>query len=1044
MSKPKSPKQKMATIREVYDRILWDSRLDHRAFSLGFSDRISGNIREKPLSEWEVDGDIPWHRIRYVKCGETIVWDRDRLLDLFATGELPITAWVVAAGNEESENQKQQISPHLLPSISVTDFHTTPIYQYDRENWQPIDYSLESVTVTTLKIASFNVLSDRYESEHTQTAKRIPIIIEHLRQCDADIIALQEVTPRLLEILLAEDWVHSYNISESPQGETLEWHGLLLLSRLPFTLVEYRYSQRKRVLVGKWLLNGKTLNVAAVHFTSDYNKNALEVRLKQLNILLEYLNSQPGDCLIVGDFNARGNEQAEILTQNNFIDIWQTLHPDDPGYTFNPRANPLAELMSLSKLATRLDRMVLRSHDRDWISRKIELFACNPVTDTEGKIYPSDHFGILTQLESTAFLQTIPPVYRSAVVIIPPDEILPAIQTIRRRCDRQFHRWMPHINLLYGFVPETYFPEAAAAIAQALKQLEPFTITLSNFEIFTHSSSCTAWLNPIPEPADSLNRLQTVLQQIFPQCNEQSTRSANGFTPHLTAGQFATAQTAKTELSQWHPLQFQVDSIALISRRDNEPFQVRYRIPLKAENPPEISSAKTGEDGSNLSLIGIINQLDPKLTQTQLQHREAIQSIVAQACRECLGYPPLLQQIGSGRIGVQSSHSDLDLICIIPVPLTGETFLKQVQNRLAGLCDRSQLVKSARVPVLRMEIEGVAVDLLSATTLGQSQIIEPLSEAARPFFDPVSWSAAVGILEADLIVDTVSQHLSWDLFTNLLRAVRTWAKARQIHGNAWGFLGNFSWALLTAWTSIQCGDITPDSPRLFHSQENDGFVGAVSPCPPCPRDDKLLDILLAHFFQILSQHDWTQPIALTEAGKQYPVRKSREWFPIITSIEPCQNSTRNVTRSTAEILRRELGRGAEIAEEVLAGNTAWTTLFESADLPEQSNAFLVLTVSSAEVGELEKCGGWLEGNTIGLAINLEQKLNIHVRPRPGITRRQNLVSAVLGTSCNIDEDAAAIAQISNEFIEQFNTVNDRSNILKVELCDRASLRNVLA
>ncbi len=1034
----------MATIREVYDRILWDSRLDHRAFSLGFSDRISGNIREKPLSEWEVDGDIPWHRIRYVKCGEIIVWDRDRLLDLFATGELPVTAWVVAAVNEESENQKQQISPHLPPSISITDFHTRHIYQYDRENWQPIDYCLKSVTVTTLKIASFNVLSDRYESEHTQTAKRIPIIIEHLRQCDADIIALQEVTPRLLEILLAEDWVHSYNISESPQGETLEWHGLLLLSRLPFTLVEYRYSPRKRVLVGKWLLNGKTLNVAAVHFTSDYNKNALQVRLKQLNILLEYLNSQPGDCLIVGDFNARGNEQAEILTQNNFIDIWQTLHPDDPGYTFNPQANPLAELMSLTKLAARLDRMVLRSYDRDWISRQIELFACNPVPDTEGKIYPSDHFGILTQLESAAFLQTIPPVYRSAVVIIPPDEILPAIQTIRRRCDRQFHRWMPHINLLYGFVPEAYFPEAAAAIAQALKQLEPFTITLSNFETFTHSSSCTAWLNPIPEPADSLNRLQSVLQQIFPQCNEQSTRSANGFTPHLTAGQFATAQAAKTELSQWHPVQFQVDSIALISRRDNEPFQVRYRIPLKAENPPEISSAKTGEDGSNLSLIETINQLDPKLTQTQLQHREAIQSIVVQACRECLGYPPLLQPIGSARMGVQSSHSDLDLICIIPAPLTGETFLKQVENRLAGLCDRSQLVKSARVPVLRMAIEGVAVDLLSATTLGQSQIIEPLSEAARPFFDPVSWSAAVGILEADLIVDTVSQHLSWDLFTNLLRAVRTWAKARQIHGNAWGFLGNFSWALLTAWTSIQCGDITPDSPRLFHSQENGGFVGAVSPCPPCPRDDKLLDILLAHFFQILSQHDWTQPIALTEAGKQYPVRKSREWFPVITSIEPCHNSTRNVARSTAEILRRELGRGAEIAEEVLAGNTAWATLFESADLPEQSNAFLVLTVSSAEVGELEKCGGWLEGNTIGLAINLEQKLNIHVRPWPGIRRRQNLVSAVLGTSCNIDEDSAAIALLSNEFIDQFHTVNDRSNILKVELCDRASLRNVLA
>ncbi len=1004
----------MATIREIYDRVLWDSRLDHRAFSLGFSDRISGNMREKPLSEWAVDGDIPWHRIRYVKCGETIVWDRDRLIDLFATGELPIAAWVVATENPESANQQQQIDPQQSHPTLVKDFPTRYIYQYNRQNWQASNLPLESVTITRLKIVSFNVLSDLYESELTETAQRIPIIIEHLRQCDADIIALQEVTPRLLEKLLAEDWVQAYHISESPQGETLEWHGLLLLSRLPFTLVEYRYSPRKRVLVGKWLLNGKTLNVAAVHFTSDYNKNSEKVRSKQLTILLEYLNSQPGDCLIVGDFNAKDNEPAEILTQNNFIDIWQTLHPEDPGYTFHPQANPLAALMSLTGLAGRLDRMMLRSQDGDWISRQIELFACNPIPDTEGKIYPSDHFGILTQLESIASLQTISPVYKSAVVIIPPDDILPAIQSIRRRCDRQFHRWMPHINIIYGFLPESYFSEAAAAITQALTKLESFTITLSNFETFTHSSSCTAWLNPIPQPADALHQLQAILQQIFPQCDEQSSKSANGFTPHLTVGQFPTTQVAQTELSQWHPVKFQVDSIALISRRDNEPFEIRYRIPLKSATPSEISGAKTGENESNLSLIQIIDQLDPKLTQTQILHREVIQSIVAQACQECLGYQPLLQQIGSARIGVQSSHSDLDLLCIIPAPLTPAAFLKQVQTRLAGLCvsealveDRSQLVKSGRVPVLRMEIEGVAVDLLSATTLGQLEIIEALSEADRPFFDAVSWSAVVGALEADLIMDTVSKHLSWDLFINLLRAVRTWAKARQIHGNAWGFLGNFSWALLTAWSSIHSKDLN-------------------------------LDILLADFFQILSQHDWTQPIALTEAGTQYQVHKSREWLPVITSIAPCHNSTRNVTRSTADILRREFERGAEIASEVLTKNTTWATLFESVDLLEQSNAFLVLTVSSPEIGNLEKCGGWIEGHIIGLAINLEQKLNISVRPWPGIRRKQNLVSVVLGIDCSLDKDASAIAQITNEFIDRFNAANDCSGILAIELCDRDS------
>lgn len=126
----------MATIREIYDRVLWDSRLDNRAFSLGFSDRISGNMQEKRLSEWAVDGDIPSYRIRYVKCRETIVWDRDRLIDLFTTGELPVAAWVVATENPESANQQQQIDPQQSPPTFVTDFPSRYIYQYNQQNWQ--------------------------------------------------------------------------------------------------------------------------------------------------------------------------------------------------------------------------------------------------------------------------------------------------------------------------------------------------------------------------------------------------------------------------------------------------------------------------------------------------------------------------------------------------------------------------------------------------------------------------------------------------------------------------------------------------------------------------------------------------------------------------------------------------------------------------------------------------------------------------------------------------------------------------------------------
>ncbi|NJK75620.1 MAG: hypothetical protein HC942_18380 [Microcoleus sp. SU_5_6] len=200
--------------------------------------------------------------------------------------------------------------------------------------------------------------------------------------------------------------------------------------------------------------------------------------------------------------------------------------------------------------------------------------------------------------------------------------------------------------------------------------------------------------------------------------------------------------------------------------------------------------------------------------------------------------------------------------------------------------------------------------------------------------------------------------------------------------------------------------------------------------------------IACQFFQILSQHDWTQPIALTEAGKQYQVKKSREWLPVITSIEPCQNSTRNVTRSTAAVVRSELNRGAEIARQVLAENADWAALFEPVDLSVRSQNFLVLTASSEVVDNITECAGWIEGNLIGLAINLEHKLNIDVIPWPEIQIESYRIIAVLGVNCNLEENAGAIEQISNEFIDRFHTANNLSNnlsnnILKVELRDRA-------
>ncbi len=90
-------------------------------------------------------------------------------------------------------------------------------------------------------------------------------------------------------------------------------------------------------------------------------------------------------------------------------------------------------------------------------------------------------------------------VVKSALIVMPPPEKWSAIQHIRRLHDKSFFRWMPHINVLYPFVPDHSdgFVGAASAAREALARLQPFKVRLDKFRHFVHGKhSCTLWLDP--------------------------------------------------------------------------------------------------------------------------------------------------------------------------------------------------------------------------------------------------------------------------------------------------------------------------------------------------------------------------------------------------------------------------------------------------------------------------------------------------------------------------------------------------------------------
>jgi len=176
-------------------------------------------------------------------------------------------------------------------------------------------------------------------------------------------------------------------------------------------------------------------------------------------------------------------------------------------------------------------------------------------------------------------------VHTTAVVIIPPKSIWGAIQDIRKKYDKQFHRWMPHITLLYPFRPESEFSNLEPYFSKKCKKIESFKIYFEKFKHFYHGKQkYTIWLDPNPE--NLIKSLQFALLEIVPDCNNVNLHKI-GFIPHLSVGQVIGKDNLKRILKDlqntWKPLKSKITSVYFIAReRENlAQFKIKKEISLK-------------------------------------------------------------------------------------------------------------------------------------------------------------------------------------------------------------------------------------------------------------------------------------------------------------------------------------------------------------------------------------------------------------------------------------------------------------------------------
>lgn len=959
----------MRTSEQLYHQVRWDPRFDPARFTLGLLQRGAAPKRV-PLPSFVPGGDIPWHRVLFVEADGELVWDR-------ATGVDRID--VTRAGRVRD--------PRLLRAPFFTARTPHAWDPADGGGWRPVEApgAGAAPAPARVRLLTWNTLWDRYDAPRIATDRRRPLLLADLEAADADVIALQEVEPALLVRLLALPWVRAgYTLGTDPGGPDVADSGLLLLSRLPVREAGLNVlGPHKAVTAVTVDTADGPLVVAATHLSSDHSERGADRREAELARLAEGLGGVEAALALVGDFNDGRSGAEGPAAALGLRDAWSEVHgPADDTPTFDPVANPLAAVGSLSGRAARLDRILLRSADAR--VREASLRGDSPTADG---LFVSDHYGVQATVEFAAGdeggILEAPATARTAVAWLPPHD--PAVDALRREHDPGADRWPPHVNLLFGFVPESSFEQALPLLAEVAARTAPFTTRPAGVHSFGHRDDATLWLDPAADGDAAWQELRRALAARFPGCRGRGA-DVRGFTPHLTLGRSGDPQRAvrafEARLGDGGSLQgsaVRVGSLAVLSRRGDEPMRVRATVELGTGSvrrlADEAPSPRPGGDGpADTDTAGpeVAPVVGPPAAGTDAG------SVAARVEAALPG--AVVHLAGSRRMGCALPGADLDLVAALP----GRVDPERLRERIAAALPRARrlrLVTGARVPGLRFRVDGLDVDLVAVAT-GTTAPAQAVSRRAG--LGEAAAVALSAVSDADAVRGFAGSRP--EAFAGLAREVKAWARSRGLDCAPFGGLPGLAWAVLAARTVAEAEDLAPGA-------------------------------LLREFFATWAAWDWRLPVALNTPSDLNPPSAPQATpgadagpgpaVTVLTPSHPVRSCTAQVGPGTRDLLVREL----YAAWEWLDADPGRLSPAAPTPLHRRHAAWAVVTVRGSGPGEFEENLGRMRGRLRALLGALADAglPDAHAWPRP-FERGDALARYAIGLG-TAPPDAARLASL---------------------------------
>jgi exodeoxyribonuclease-3 len=249
--------------------------------------------------------------------------------------------------------------------------------------------------MTALRVLSYNI---RYGGRG-----RAPLLAEVIRHANPDLVLLQEASdPDVVAAIAAATGMTLYDARPA--------ESVGLLSRVPLASYGWHHPAGSRHAFLEVHPAGSATRIYGLHLRAVFSRWTERLRTREIERLLAAIDEARGEPhLLLGDFNAIAPEATVDLRQlpwwlrmlawasgrriqrwaihrileEGYADVFRTLHPADPGYTFPTRTPHV-----------RLDYAFVPSR---WLDRA---HGCRVLREPAAVRHASDHFPLLTVIEA--------------------------------------------------------------------------------------------------------------------------------------------------------------------------------------------------------------------------------------------------------------------------------------------------------------------------------------------------------------------------------------------------------------------------------------------------------------------------------------------------------------------------------------------------------------------------------------------------------------------------------------------------------------------